>query len=391
MSKVKRASLALLLIVCMMLSACGDSDADNSPSGTETSQSQASQSQEMVPSASPNASADAESSQSVDSASTPVADTTATSTPTASTDVTAFSLTSIPAFSNQAYVAVNDNEPYFSSADKARTDAFETYSSLDSLGRCGVAYANICKELMPTEARGEIGSVKPSGWQTAKYDFVDGKYLYNRCHLIGFQLAGENANDKNLITGTRYLNIEGMLPFENMVDDYVDETNNHVLYRVTPIFEGSNLVASGVLMEGWSVEDQGDGICFCVYAYNNQPGVEIDYATGDNWATGTTPTETATPSSTTSSAGQSTSTGTGSSSGTSSGTAATPAPTPQETTSSTTNSTEQAYVLNTNTKKFHYPSCSSVKSMSDANKQEYTGTRDDLIAQGYDPCGRCHP
>jgi len=193
------------------------------------------------------------------------------------------SLSDVPAFSNSPYVVINDNNPFFTSEDMT-TKAFETYSDLDGLGRCGVAYANICPELMPTEERGSIGQVKPSGWQLAKYDFVDGKYLYNRCHLIGYQLSGENANKQNLITGTRYLNVEGMLPFENMVADYVKETGNHVLYRVTPLFHGSNLVAGGVLMEAKSVEDNGAGVTFCVYCYNNQPGVIIDYTTGESKA-----------------------------------------------------------------------------------------------------------
>ena len=190
-------------------------------------------------------------------------------------------LDDIPVYSGSPYVEINGNQPFFEDADLT-DEAFETYSELDSLGRCGVAYANICTELMPTEPRGSIGQVKPTGWQTAKYDFVDGKYLYNRCHLIGFQLAGENANERNLITGTRYLNVDGMLPFENMVADYVKETDNHVLYRVTPIFEGDNLVANGVLMEALSVEDDGGDISFNVYCYNVQPGVTIDYATGNN-------------------------------------------------------------------------------------------------------------
>ena len=192
-------------------------------------------------------------------------------------------LANIPEYSGEPYVVLNDNWPDFDVGDLT-TEPFEFYSELDSLGRCGVAYANVCLEIMPTEPRGEIGQVKPSGWQTVRYDFVDGKYLYNRCHLIGYQLAGENANKQNLITGTRYLNVVGMLPFENMVDDYVEETENHVLYRVTPIFEGTELVARGVQMEGFSVEDEGEGICFNVFVYNVQPGVVIDYATGDNWA-----------------------------------------------------------------------------------------------------------
>lgn len=192
------------------------------------------------------------------------------------------SIKSVPAFSGNAYVVINDNQPEFSEADMT-TNAYETYAQLDSLGRCGTAMACVGIEIMPTEERGSIGQVKPSGWQTVKYDFVDGKYLYNRCHLIGYQLTGENANEQNLITGTRYLNVEGMLPFENMVADYVKETGNHVIYRVTPVFEGNNLVAKGVQLEAKSVEDNGDGVCFNVYAYNNQPGVTIDYATGESY------------------------------------------------------------------------------------------------------------
>ena len=196
------------------------------------------------------------------------------------------SMDELPAYSDSAYVEIDGNQPSFTDADKQETEAFEEYSDLDYLGRCGTAYANVGQELMPAdgEKRGSIGQVKPTGWHTVKYDCVDGKYLYNRCHLIGWQLTAENANKQNLITGTRYLNIEGMLPFENMVADYVKETGNHVLYRVTPVFEGSNLVASGVQMEAWSVEDDGEGICFNVYCYNVQPGVEIDYASGESQA-----------------------------------------------------------------------------------------------------------
>ena len=195
----------------------------------------------------------------------------------------AITLADIPEYSGEPFVVLNDNWPDFGVEDLT-TEPFEYYSELDSLGRCGVAYANVCLEIMPTLLCGSIGQVKPSGWQTVKYDFVDGKYLYNRCHLIGYQLAGENANERNLITGTRYMNVTGMLPFENMVDGYVEETENHVLYRVTPIFEGANLVASGVQMEAFSVEDVGEGICFHVFVYNVQPGVVIDYATGESRA-----------------------------------------------------------------------------------------------------------
>ena len=185
---------------------------------------------------------------------------------------------------SQPYKVINNNIPYFEESE-ITTRVFETYSDLDSLGRCGTAYANICKELMPTEERESISSVHPSGWVQNQYDFVDGKSLYNRCHLIGFQLAGENANEKNLITGTRYMNVEGMLPFENEVASFVDETDYHVLYRVTPVYEGNNLVCDGVEMEALSVEDRGEGVCFNVYCYNIQPGVTINYKTGENWLT----------------------------------------------------------------------------------------------------------
>ena len=282
------------------------------------------------------------------------------------------SLNDIPEYSGTPYVAINNNVPFFSETDYT-TDAFETYSDLDSLGRCGVAYANICVEIMPTEERGSIGSVKPTGWHTVKYDCVDGKYLYNRCHLIGFQLAGENANEKNLITGTRYLNVDGMLPFENLVADYVKETQNHVLYRVTPIFEGENLVASGILMEAYSVEDNGEGITFCTYCYNVQPGIVIDYATGYSVEDGTVPENTEKVEET-----------------------ATEQPAeevsePDSITAEVATPTSEQYVLNTNTKKFHRPSCSSIKQMKDSNKQEVTATREDIISMGYDPCKKCNP
>ena len=187
----------------------------------------------------------------------------------------------VPTYSGEPYVVLNGNIPFFVE-EEYTLESYEYYSELDQLGRCGVTMACIGRDIMPTEDRGEIGSVKPSGWVQGKYDHVDGKYLYNRCHLIGFQLAGENANEKNLITGTRYMNVEGMLPFENMVADYVKETENHVLYRVTPIFVEDDLLASGVVMEALSMEDEGDGVCFCVYVYNVQPGVVLDYATGEN-------------------------------------------------------------------------------------------------------------
>lgn len=266
---------------------------------------------------------------------------------TGSPEQSSFDLSQVPAYSGEPYVVVNNNIPFFKDSDLT-TEAFEKYSDLDSLGRCGAAYANVCQEIMPTEKRGAIGMVKPTGWQTVKYDWVDGKYLYNRCHLIGYQLSGENANEKNLITGTRYLNVDGMLPFENLVADYVHETDHHVLYRVTPVFENSDLVASGVLMEAQSVED--DDVLFCVYCYNVQPKVTIDYATGESHASEDTNI--------------------------------------QETSQSTG---EQTYIVNENTKKFHLPSCSSVKDMNSGNKREFTGDRQELLDEGYSACKTCHP
>ena len=263
------------------------------------------------------------------------------------------SLEDIPAYDGFPYVELNGNQPEFTEEDLSQ-GSFEQYSPLDSLGRCGTAFACIGEDLMPTQDRESISEVHPTGWKTAEYDFVDGGYLYNRCHLIGFQLTGENANEENLITGTRYLNVEGMLPFENMTADYIKETGNHVLYRVTPVFQGDELVARGVEMEALSVEDDGEGICFHVYVYNVQPGVEIDYATGDSRESG----ESASSAS-------------------------------QE--SQALEREEGHYILNTNSHKFHLPSCSSVDSMSEKNKEDYYGTREELIDQGYEPCGSCQP
>ena len=301
--------------------------------------------------------------------------TSATDVPTGE-GTSAFSLREIPAYSGTPYTEVNGNQPYFTE-EELTTQSFETYSELDSLGRCGVAYANVGQDLMPTEPRGEIGAVKPTGWHLVKYDNVDGKYLYNRCHLIAYMLAAENANPQNLITGTRYLNVQGMLPFETKVCDYVKNTGNHVLYRVTPIFDGDNLLADGVLMEAYSVEDAGEGISFCVFAYNVQPGIGIDYATGDNWAEGS-----GTYQSTVASVAEET-----------------PAPQPETDTavqitpesSAPQESQGITYVLNTNTKKFHYPTCSSVDDMKEKNKQIYTGSREEVINMGYVPCKRCNP
>ena len=265
------------------------------------------------------------------------------------------SLDAIPAYDGKAYVAVNNNEPFFTDSDMTTT-AFENYSDLDSLGRCGVAYANICKDIMPTEERGKIGMIKPSGWHTVKYDVIKDRYLYNRCHLIGYQLAGENANPKNLITGTRYLNVEGMLPFENLVADYVNNTGNHVLYRVTPMFSDSNLVANGVLIEAKSVEDNGGGILFNVYCYNVQPGVGINYENGDSWLDGTT----------------------GSASSGSDSSAA------ENSAADSSNSETMVHITATG-KKYHRAGCRTLK------KSDTEVTLDEAKSMGLSPCGICNP
>lgn len=255
----------------------------------------------------------------------------------------------IPEYSGEPYVPINNNEPEFTE-NELTEEAVERYSQLDEQGRAQIAEATIGQELMPTEKRESISEVKPSGWVNKKYENVDGGYLYNRCHLIGYQLTAENANEKNLITGTRYMNVEGMLPFENMVADYIKETDHHVRYRVTPIYKGDNLVASGVQMEGESVEDQGESISFNVYVYNVQPGIEIDYATGDSRKmTGT--------------ANESADLETG----------------------------EMTYILNTNTKKIHKLDCTSVSEIQKENRQEVTKSKIELIGEGYEPCKRCKP
>lgn len=268
-------------------------------------------------------------------------------------------LADIPSYSGNPYIVINNNIPFFKEEDNT-LEAFEYYSELDELGRCQVSYANICQELMPEEERGKIGYIMPSGWQSVRYDNVEGVYLYNRCHLIGYQLAGENDNEKNLITGTRYLNTEGMLPFENMVADYVMETGHHVLYRVTPMYDGDNLLATGVLMEGKSVEDNGEGIQFNVFCYNSQPGVRIDYADGSS---SLIQEETETPD-------------------------AAEAPDKTEASYATQ---PQVYVLNTSTKKYHRPECPSVPDISLKNRMDYYGDIHEKINEGYVGCKRCNP
>ena len=279
----------------------------------------------------------------------------------------------IPDYSGEPYTEINNNKPYFTSVDLSSSSSYEYYSELDDLGRCGVTIACVGKDIMPSEERGPIGQVKPSGWHTIKYDCVDGKYLYNRCHLIGYQLTGENANPQNLITGTRYLNVEGMLPFENMVADYVENTNNHVLYRVTPDFKKNNLLASGVEMEAYSIEDSGDGVCFNVYCYNVQPQVTIDYANGDSYYAGNETIDKNTiDTHSISKASQNT-------------------VSKQNQDAEKSNQSISTYVINKNTKKFHLPSCNSTKTISKHNKQIYKGGRDGLTSQGYDPCKNCNP
>jgi len=278
--------------------------------------------------------------------------------PGATTGEGKISLSDIPPHSTEAYVVINDNIPFFTE-DEITSVAFENFSMLDSLGRCGVATASVGQELMPSEDRGSISSVTPSGWEcdgvsnNNTYDFVENGYIYNRCHLIGFQLTGENANEKNLITGTRYLNIRGMLPFEDMVADYVKETENHVMYRVTPIFGEYDLVASGVLIEGWSVEDEGDGICFCVYAYNVQPGVEINYRNGINRKIGDVDVDLDEP----------------------------------------VIPKEHTYIINKNSRKYHLEGCRHAKNIATENRESFFGTKEEFEEAYPDciPCATCDP
>lgn len=359
--------LALLLALAMVLSGCASGDA---PEGASAGSSAG----DLSPAISESADEHAEASASLGS----------------------FDLSAVPSYADEPSVAINQDVPFFDAADKART-SFEEYASLDDLGRCGVAFALVGEETMPVEERGSIGAVRPSGWQIAKYDWVDGKYLFNRCHLIGYQLAGENANECNLITGTRYLNVEGMLPLEDQVASYVRETGNHVLYRATPMFAGNNLVASGVLLEALSVEDDGAGVSFCRWCYNVQPGVVIDYATGDNHAQESgevidvprTSGEFASSAASAAEAESDTSDASASS-------AALPASDASDVSdisdsSGASDSNVRSYILNANTKRFHLPGCSAVSRMKETNKIDFEGTREQVIAQGYTPCGLCNP
>ena len=256
------------------------------------------------------------------------------------------SVSEVEPYTVYPYTVINNNIPEFEKTDY--TKSFEKYGKLDSLGRCTSCIANIGTELMPTEERGAIGSIKPTGWQVAKYSNIDGRYLYNRCHLIGYQLTAENANPNNLITGTRYLNIEGMLPFEDKVATYIKATSNHVLYRVTPIFKDDELVARGVQMEAYSIEDDGEGVEFNVYCYNVQPDIEIDYKTGNSKYVGNE-------------------------------------------TETIDNGEKQKYIVNINTRKFHKADCPSAKKIKGENKKTYTGYRESLVKNGYSPCSQCKP
>ena len=332
MKQIKRYALLLALLGCLFLAGCGGDTVDTPTDGSSDS-------------------------------------------PASTWEVSeesSFDLTEVPEFSGDPYVLINGNVPEFSEEDMT-TASYELYGPLDDLGRCTLVEANIGRDLMPTEERGSISHIKPTGWHLGKYDFIDGKYLYNRCHLIGYQLTGENDNELNLITGTRYLNVDGMLPFENFVAEYVEETGNHVLYRVTPIFEDDNLLASGVQMEGMSVEDNGEDIMFNVYCYNVQPGVLIDYETGDHYLGEDLPLDYGSEDDG------------GSEDGDKDG--------KNKVTSKDTSGSdvEGKYVLNTSSEKFHYPDCSGVKRMSPDNREDYEGSRKDLLELGYEPCGTCKP
>lgn len=347
MDKMKKLKLLLANIILasvLVLGGCADAG-DSSPSSSKEMTTQESASSEDQNTNAEDSSNDT--SAQADSGNTAGSDTAdKTKAATSKAKTSAVSTSKIPKYSGSPYIKVHNNVPFFKKSDLTKK-VFEKYSKLDALGRCRTAYANVCKATMPTEKRGRIGMVKPSGWHTVKYNNVDGKYLYNRCHLIGYQLTAENANERNLMTGTRYLNVDGMLPFENMVADYVKETNNHVLYRVTPMYTDENLLADGVLMEAESVEDKGKGLSYCVYVYNVQPGIKIDYETGDSSA--------------------------------------------KDSRRSEQSSAKGTYIINENTNKFHKPDCRSVKMMKDKNKKKYTGKRSELINSGYEPCKNCNP
>ena len=291
-----------------------------------------------------------------------------------------FDLDMVPAYSGNAYADINGDIPFFTE-DELTAEPFQEYWPLDEFGRCTGAFACIGPELLPTEVRGNQSAATPAGWHSVKYDGIDGGYLYNRCHLIGYQLTGQTVNEKNLITGTRYMNLEGMLPFENSVRMYVEGTGNHVLYRVRPYYRGGNLLSEGVLMEAKSIEDP--LVQFCAFCYNVQPGIEIDYATGFSAASKEEESDEIMPivsdpdseesESVTRSAEDESITD------------------ENEEVASEEEPAEITYIMNTNTKRFHKPYCSSVKDMKDKNKRETTLSREEIIRQGYTPCKRCNP
>ena len=288
------------------------------------------------------------------------------STQNTTADSSNITIDNIPAYSGDDYIILNNNIPNFSESDLTTT-SFEEYAPLEDVGRCGVAYSNIGTDIMPTEKRESISSVKPSGWHSVKYDIVEGKYLYNRSHLIGYQLTAENANDRNLITGTRYFNATLMLPYENMVADYIKETNNHVLYRVTPVFEGNNLVATGVQMEAKSVEDNGEGIEFNVFVYNVQPGITIDYATGDSALSGEEITNTSSSSNSNNTSNNSSNT----------------------TSSNNTTSTEEIIIRgNSKSKIYHCPGQRDYENMADSDYLVNFNSEEEAISAGYRKASR---
>lgn len=362
-SKKRLCLLPLILALCAALSACGSGASPTSvlPSSAESSVRQ------ETPSAGSDSFAGSDSSESAGSSASPSSGSSSSRAGSAGKS-SGISLKKIPAYSGTPYVEINKNRPAFSKKDLSRKTSYQKFSPLDTLGRCGKTVACIGPDLLPHAKRGPIGSVRPSGWHTVKYPRqIRDRYLYNRCHLIAYELTGQNANEKNLITGTRYLNIEGMLPFENKVTEYIRSTGNHVLYRVTPIFKGRCLVASGVEMEARSIEDKGKGISFHVYCYNVQPGITIDYRDGSSRVSG---------------------------SGSDTGTVS-PAGSAKKSSAASkspgTSVGRQTYVLNTNTRKFHLPSCSSIARIKPSNKKKITARRSELIREGYDPCGICAP
>lgn len=291
-----------------------------------------------------------------------------------------YDIEDLPAYAGEATVEVNGGRPAFASKE-LKPEFFQKLSDLDSKGRCGPATACLDREHMPEGERGSIGMIRPSGWRISKYDFIDGKYLFNRCHMIGWQLTGLNAEERNLITGTRYMNVEGMLPYENRVAGYLQRTGNHVLYRVTPIFHGKELICRGVQMEAESVEDQGKALSFNVYCYNVQPGVEIDYRDGENRLVEEAGSRGLTAEDEAAKAGPDAD---GEGAVESAGDESADREAPVE-------SVDRDYVLNTNTHRFHYPDCSSVQDMKARNKKEFNGSREELIEKGYRPCGNCKP